>query len=110
MKELEKQQKESDDSADRHYDMYAPPPGGVGNGAPHPPSMPPGGAGDVVNRAAFRVALGNQRSSTHSGGSASYHSSRRSSEDSSEDGVINMRELRVTKIQFLILLLSNMVL
>ncbi|XP_021956039.1 leucine-rich repeat flightless-interacting protein 2 isoform X3 [Folsomia candida] len=85
MKELEKQQKESDDSADRHYDMYAP-----GNGV----AVPNSGVGDVVNRAAFRVALGHQRSSTHSVGSASYHSSRRSSEDSSEDGVINMRELR----------------
>jgi hypothetical protein len=102
MKELEKQQKESDENADRNYDMYAPP------GAP----IPPGGTPipsillffikiflshfiDVVNRAAFRVAvsLGNHR--THSVGSASYHSSRRSSEDSSEDGVTNLRELRV---------------
>lgn len=33
MKELEKQQKESDDSADRHYDMYAP-----GNGVAVPNS------------------------------------------------------------------------
>ncbi len=60
----------------------------------------------MVNRAAFRVTLGNQRSSTHSVGSASYHSSRRSSEDSSEDGVINMRELRVCIYLNIILFLN----
>jgi len=77
MKELEKQQKENDETADRQYDMYA-----------------PNAAGDVVNRAAFRVAIGNHRTSYSTGSGTSYHSSRRSSEDSSEDGVINMRELR----------------
>ena len=52
---------------------------------------------DVVNRAAFRVALGSHRAPTHSVGSgASYHSSRRSSEDSSEDGIINIRDMRVS--------------
>lgn len=52
---------------------------------------------DVVNRAAFRVALGSHRGPSHSVGSASYHSSRRSSEDSSEDGMVSIRDMRVSK-------------
>jgi len=49
---------------------------------------------DVVNRAAFRVALGS-RGTSHSASSTSYHSSRRSSEDSSEDGIVSIRDMRV---------------
>lgn len=71
MRELERQQREAEETSDKVYDMYSTP--------------------ETVNRSVRSVA--SPRSSSLLSGANSYHSSRRSSEDSLEDGG-SLRDVR----------------